>query len=290
MAQYDPIKVKQLIELCCWLNKVEPNAKGFEALVDSIDNAKHEKAIITTKYLQNLWGEISNAIKEERPLAKNDDYLIELANHCDYSNWDDYLVEWDKINGFLSPVADVSDFKEIKAVVLTDVKGEDSLRSKFSFFRKIIQFTPQLVLTEPNQSISLDKLIEENAYLVSFFTPNDVSSPVNAVDKEKLLDLKGTNRFVPVWSGNPRSHYNIENVQNDEKVVGDRGLFLTLLVINYLKDDKTADASGASSKKSGQSNTIRDNYGLIAGGDVKIEKGHVINGGTINLDYTKSKD
>lgn len=290
MARYNPTKVKQLIELCCWLNKVEPNSRGFEALTKKIKANNTNHAVCTSKYLQNLWSSIAKAIINEHTLTKNDNYLLELCNLCEYATWEDFESDCARINSFIAPRADVSDFEEMQVVIFTDTQEAELIRPLVSFHGKIINCTARIVQSEPEQIHVLEEQLKENAYLISYFKPNDSISPFNSLARSQFLEFKETHRFVPVWSGNPKSHYNINIVEKDETIVGERGIFLSMLIINGLKEIKQQDPSSPSSKKSGQTNHIENNYGLVSEGGVHLKEGHVINGGTINMNFNKSKE
>ncbi|MCJ8289267.1 MAG: hypothetical protein HRT58_08145 [Crocinitomicaceae bacterium] len=238
-------------------------------------------SLIKVKYLQNLWSDIKSGIKSEQETVKQDDYISELLNLCGFLSWIEFEEEIDKVESFIHEYPSLSKFEEISIVILTTEKEEERIVPFLSFHRKIIDLRVQLKQANSEKLLEIQSLLENNAYVVSYFSHKAEESDIHPIKEELWSELTSTNRFVPVWDGNDKSSYTIEGVAKHQQVIGLRGLMLSVLILNVAKDKKgNSKTNSFIPKKVVPSQKIKNFKGIIANGDLNMTGGNLSLGDT----------
>lgn len=292
MSKYDPLRIKQLIELSCWLSKVEPNVNGFEKIVQRIENGPKKERFLTPKYLQNLWGEASNAILSETSINKDDNFILELLDYCEYSTWESFILECDTIASHLRPVAELTGFEKIEASILAEEKEIEELRPWISFSAKIVDFSVQLIPSESSSLELIESMFDHSAYIISYLSPDSDQCAIHPINEEKFEKLKSLSRYVPVWSGKLNGFYQIRGIKKHELILGKRGVLLGLLIISEFKDKIPTHfkATGKSNKIQSAVNKIGKFSGLISGGDIHVSGKNIALRDSHKHIYKKTKE
>jgi len=268
MGKYSPLRVKQLVLLCCWQQKVEPNANGFQKLEERWANLKAVTTVeIKAKYLQNQWSELKNALEQEIELSFNDGHMDALALHAGFAGWNDFQRCVERIASFLEPYVGADGFDTAKVLVLTDQDTRTNPLSLVTVSSQYVNLEIQLKHVEEIHGQFIHERLNEYLFVLTYLPPKAV-----ALDREELSALSETRRYVPVWKGDPHQYMGLNHWFPEELIVGESNLLLALLLLDEYKNKQRA--AGQEKNRTSQRarfSKIRNNHGTIFLGDVHIK-------------------
>ena len=291
MPQFNSVHLEHLIKLCCWKIKVEPNKRGFEVLIDKIKEQLGKNPILHVKYLENFSGKVKTAVKNEQQVSVQEDFIFELLQFCDYLSWIEFEEEIARIESYLNEYPSISKFEEASVIVLTTEKEADQLMPIVSFYPKILDVRVEIKQGDSNELNDIKECLDETAYVISYLSPRSSETNIHPLDPEKWSVLVETNRFVPVWIGNEKQTFSISGVSKRHLIIGKRGLLLSLIVLNTIRNK-----SGEVNKRPKRGKMVAPNQriknfkGIIANGDLNMTGGHLSLGDTNYYSEKLKKD
>lgn len=235
MPKFDATKIRQLVLLCCWQNKVEPNARGFEVIANQIQKSHDQNhPPIKQKYFQNLWSELNHSIDTNLPVHKGERHIEEILNYCGFLNWDDYVEVCNTVESFLVPLYDIPEHVGRQTALI----AQDHLLARIlpvvSYHSKL---TGYKIVPRNYVSFSageLDELLHEYDYVVTYLSPEEGNRLFS--DRKTFEQVTASARFAPVWEREGYTRPKTGSLKNDEIISGESQLFLCLLILDELRE------------------------------------------------------
>lgn len=287
MANYSAIRIKHLLQLCLWKNKLEPNNRGYETLVKKIPKGPSGTKALSKEYLANLWTDLNKAIESGGVIGKSEEHVQELLNECGFTTWDSFVHDYETISSFLIPEGNVSDFGEIRVMVLAHPVLVSEVKPLISFYPKIVEVGAGVIPHNPNDGFTLKDQLNDAAYVITYFQPNNADTAFENVDARKFFDLRSSKRLIPIWSQKAPGSKGIGPVRPSDLIYGLQSILLTILIVDSLMPLGDTEDGRQTGGKNGSLIKVKKNKGFIVSGDLKNE--NLNQGKTINISYGKKK-
>lgn len=241
MAQhYEPDKIMQLVQLCCWRERTEMSQSGLIALANKL--APEQK--INERYIVDLMSDARKGVKEGTTIKKIESNINILLNHVGFNHWDDWKTALRIPGNFLSPEDEHFNKPEDKLFTIIFPKElEKQLIQTFTFVQKTVP-----IETRAAGETSLSELAQyavgllENTGLIICALPLSWKDQALKMRQPSWGDFSGTNRILPVWvdvnaAWDPVAPF-LPGIKQEQAVAGLPGILTGLLFMeNYVKQE-----------------------------------------------------
>jgi hypothetical protein len=275
---YEPDKMIQLIQLCCWKERIETTQHALVNMAAKLSPNNE----LNDRYIVDLFSDARKAAKEGKTIKKNESQIAVLLKHVGFSHWDEWKDALRRPGNFLSPENDHFDLSDEKPVtVIIPRQLEKQLTQTLTFVKKTLPIE-QLSFREETLS-ELAKyaitLLERSAVVICAL-PLSWKDQAVKMRNPPWGEFSGTKRILPVWideddTWNPVAPY-LPLVKQEQSAAGVPGLLMGLLFLEYYTKGQTDSAGSGNDKQSSRESApeFRDNLGVyIQGGDNIISTG-----------------
>jgi hypothetical protein len=268
---YEPDKMIQLVQLCCWREQIEMTQNALMDLAVKLAPNKE----LNDRYIVDLLSDARKAAKESGTIKKNESQITVLLKHVGFNHWDEWKDALRRPGNFLSPENDHFDLTDEKPVtVIVPQQLEKQLIQPLTFVKK----------TSPIEQLSFreETLLELAKYAITLLEKSAAvicALPLSWKDQAVKMrnppwgEFSGTKRILPVWidandAWNPVAPY-LPSVKQEQSAAGLPGLLMGLLFLeNYAKAQfDSADSVNDKQSAIEKASLFRDNLGVFIHGN-----------------------
>jgi hypothetical protein len=250
---YEPDKIIQLVQLCCWRERIETTQN---ALVDLAEKLSPNKEL-NDRYIVDLLSDARKAAKAGGTIKKNEPQITVLLNHVGFSHWDEWKDALRRPGNFLAPEDDQFDLSDEKSVaVIVPQHLEKQLTATLTFVKKT-QPIEQLSFREetlPELATYAFTQLEQSAVVICAL-PLSWKDQAGKMRNPAWGEFSRTKRILPVWidvddAWNPVAPY-LPVVKQEQSTAGIPGVLTGLLFVeNYVKHGADAQQNNTSKRHS----------------------------------------
>jgi len=247
---YEPDKIIQLVQLCCWKGRTETTQSGlielaaklgpFQQSEEEIRQRKKEQEL-NDRYIVDLLSDARKGLKAGTTIPKRESYIRMLLNYVGFNHWDDWKEALRKPGNFLSPEKagfELSGEKPLTIIVPQVL--EKQLSPTLSFVKKS---SPIALLSSREETLielakhALAQL--EKSDMIICALPLSWKDQVTKMRQPVWGEFSGTERILPVWidtanEWNPATSF--IQVKQEQSATGLPGLLIGLLFLeNYTR-------------------------------------------------------
>jgi len=245
---YEPDKLIELVQLCCWKGRADITQNGLIELAaklgavpqseEEVKQRKKEQEL-NDRYIVDLLSDARKALKAGTTVPKRESYVRLLLNYAGFNYWDDWKEALRKPGNFLFP--EKADFEIAGEKALTIVVPqllEKQLSPTLSFVRKSSSIDLLSCREETLADLAQHVLAQlDKSGMMLCALPLAWKDQVTKLRQPAWGDFSGTGRILPVWidatnEWNPVAPF--IPVKQEQSVAGIQGLLIGLLFLeNY---------------------------------------------------------
>jgi hypothetical protein len=194
---YEPDKIIQLVQLCCWRERTEMSQSGQMALANKLVSGEK----FNDRYIVDLMTDARKGVKEGTTIKKNESHINLLLNHIGFINWDDWKAALRIPGNFLSPENEHFDNTEEKLyTIVVPQQLEKQLIPTLTFVQKTVPI--EIRSTGETSLLDLAKHavgLLESVGLIICALPLSWKDQSGKIRQPAWGEFSGTKRILPVW-------------------------------------------------------------------------------------------
>jgi hypothetical protein len=273
---YEPDKMIQLVQLCCWREQTEMTQNGLLELAAKLAPDRE----LSDRYIVDLLSDARKAQKEGVTVKKNETQISVLLKHVGFNHWDDWKDALRKPGYFLSPQDEDFDLAgEKAAAVVVPRLLETQLFRTLGFVRKslpidVVSFHEETLAGLAKYALTL---LEKNSVILCAL-PLSWKEQAVKVRQPAWGEFTGTGRILPVWveSANPWVPVApfIPSVKQEQSAAGLPGLLTGLIFLeNYSRTQLDGHEKNAAIKPGSRASAPQFHHSTV---------GFYMQGGTVH--------
>lgn len=208
--RYEPDKMLQLVQLCCWKERTEMTQNGLIGLTAKLGPVQQSGQEPNDRYLVDLVSNARKALKDGSTITKWESYVNLLLNLAGFNNWDDWKEALHSPGYFLSPERIDSDIsvENVVTIALPQLL-QKQLSPTLTFAKK--SFPAELLLSREETLSEFAEFalaqLEKSAAVVCAL-PLPWKDQTAKMRNPAWGEFTKTGRILPVWV-DPEDAWNI---------------------------------------------------------------------------------